>query len=114
MPKLYFCNFLRCVVERWEPVFQERQPKHAQANLGDTHFGSSTSSIGGCGSEDPYYFTLEPADYTAPTLLVMDVSVTATGVDVRVQIDEDGSVVCAALSDVTGACTADIELLQVR
>eukprot|EP00913_Durusdinium_trenchii_P001211 g1114.t1 len=42
----------------------------------------------------------------------MDVSVTATGVDVRVQIDEDGSVVCAALSDVTGACTADIELLQ--
>ncbi|CAK9009220.1 unnamed protein product [Durusdinium trenchii] len=42
----------------------------------------------------------------------MDVSVTATGVDVRVQIDEDGSVVCAALSDVTGACTADIELLS--
>ena len=77
----------------------------------------STSLLNGSGLpaellEDPYFFTLEPIDATAPQLLAMEVrAVSESDLDVFVSIDEDGHVYCAAWELAgPGLCTSDVVL----
>ncbi|OLP83182.1 putative serine/threonine-protein kinase-like protein CCR3 [Symbiodinium microadriaticum] len=63
--------------------------------------------------EDPYYFTLEPIDATAPQLLAVDVAlVSESQVNVLVSINEGGHVYCAAWELAgPGPCTSDVLLV---
>ncbi|CAJ1426414.1 unnamed protein product [Effrenium voratum] len=62
--------------------------------------------------EEPYYFTLQVADYTAPRVLVMEVSASGVEVALKVRLDEAGVVYCAALGEADGECTQEVLLLQ--
>lgn len=63
---------------------------------------------------DPYYIALRTIDATPPRMILLDAyALSETSIEVRIRLDESGSVHCAALGGTDGdPCSGDITLIE--